>query len=80
MFIDEKELIPIKGKELFEGATFYIKHDNGDFQRSVCDPDWQFNRGHLAGYRKWIMKLSEDCRLFRRRDKPFKDFSNLEFN
>lgn len=78
MVIDEKDLTPIKGKELFEGATFYIKHDNGDFERCVCEPTWQANRGHLAHYRQWIQKLSAEGRLFRRRDKAFKDFSNLD--
>jgi hypothetical protein len=78
MIIDEKDLLPITANDLKEGFTFYIKQDNGEFERCVCDPAWQSNRGHLAAYRQWVVKLSKEGKLFRRRDIAFEDFRNVE--
>lgn len=80
MVIDEAELKPIKGNQLYEGATFYIKHGDGDFERAVVERDWQRSRGHLWNYRQWITKLSSEGKLYFNRERPGHDFTGMPWN
>jgi hypothetical protein len=75
--ITEEHLIPIKGKDLSNGFTFYIKQENGEFHRAVVQLEELTTKKMLEEYRLGIKKLSEEGRLFSRRDKKGKDFRDL---
>lgn len=76
MLIDEKDLIPVKGKELFPGAIVYVKEGN-EFLKIEIDLAWYPSDRLKNEFRAKITELSAAGKLFRRRDKPFQDFRDL---
>jgi hypothetical protein len=75
--MDEKKLKPCKANELFEGAVFWVKMDDGTLEKCVCALAWYPTEEMLTAYRAWIKKMSIEGRLFTRRDKPFQCFRDI---
>lgn len=74
---DPKDLIQIKANQLKPGDVFYLKNDEGKFERcSVNLADYP-TPYKMQCFREWLKKKSEEGRLHFRRDKGGKDFSDM---
>ncbi len=78
--MEEKKLKSCKANELFDGAVFYRKMPDGTFERAVVDlSEWETPE-KLWYYRATIRDDSRKGLLYTRRDKPFKDFRDIEYS
>lgn len=74
--IAEQDLRPVKASELFPGAWFYLKTEDGTFALCKIDYTWHPpGTKSLDWFRKTTLEHSKANRLFVRRDKPFHNFS-----
>lgn len=78
MIIDEKLLMQVQAKDLFDGAIVYIKQDNGTFEKCEIDLCWYPTHNLMNQFRAEMKRLSLAGRIFSRRDKAFKDFRDVE--
>ena len=75
--ITEDMLRPCTANELHVGATFYVKRDDGKFERAVIDLSYYTTANMLQQFKDWVKKNSREKRLFTRRDKAFHDFRDV---
>jgi hypothetical protein len=75
--ITEDLLRPCTANELKIGATFYVKRDNGKFERGVIDLAYYVTPNMLQQFKDWVKTKSKEGKLFTRRDKAFNDFRDL---
>jgi hypothetical protein len=68
---NEKDLKPCTASELFAGAVFWIRQDNGEFHKATIPKEGEYITN---AYRRGIKKFSIEGKLWTRRDKPFKHF------
>jgi len=75
--ITEDLLRPCAANELKIGATFYVKRDDGKFERAVIDLSYYTTANMLQQFKDWVKTKSKEGKLFTRRDKAFNDFRDL---
>jgi len=74
MKIDPKDLITLP-MPIQIGGHFFLKMENGDFQRCVIT-EWELQNPERAQYlRIQTMTYHSQGRLFVRRDKPWSNFN-----
>lgn len=68
---NEQDLRQCNANELFLGAVFWIKQEDGSFHKATIPEvsDQVCNK-----YRQGLVKFSQEGRLWTRRDKAFKHF------
>lgn len=66
-----------QGKELFEGAVYYIEDVNGILHKCVLELAWWPTERMKQEARTTIARYSKEGKLFTRRDKAFQDFRDM---